>query len=171
RSGWTMPKPGWKTPLRPTPRISPSSMKPSCANSGKPMARPCWSSSSEKSCSAISTRPTIDRSGHGRDGYPRRCRDGGTGLPLGRWVPPQLLLSAYQSQTQGQGALGGAGKAGDDRSAVCWLPYRCLAVGREQEHHPAPVPDQGLAGSVVFKIVVTVFMLGRLLHWQFFFRV
>src|SRR5690554_3316357 len=55
-----------------------------------------------KSCSAISTRPTIDRSGHGRDGYPRRCRDGGAGLPLGRCVPPQLLLSAYQSQTQGQ---------------------------------------------------------------------
>src|SRR5690606_39237873 len=89
-----MLKPGWKTPLRPIPRISPSSMKPSCANSRKPMARPWWSSSSEKSCNAISARPTINRSGHSRDGCPRRCRDGGAGLPLGRCVPTDDVSNA-----------------------------------------------------------------------------
>src|SRR5690554_4317741 len=42
---------------------------------------------------------------------------------------PKDIAEQYETQLRELREAYGAGKAGDHRSAVCWLPYRCLAVG------------------------------------------
>src|SRR5690554_5559550 len=46
-------------------------------------------------------------------------------------------------------------------------PESCSVIGKVEEGDKR-IPH---VRAVFFKIVVTVFMLGRLLHWQLFFRV
>src|SRR5690606_6247433 len=137
----------WRTRFEPSLRMFASSTSVSSRSCRKPTARPCWSFAPEKNWRPCWARTRPD--GHDPAGTVagRGSGIGGEAVSLVRATAAHGLLPTDQGRAEGEAGAGRTDQGADRRGAVVWLSDGVRASRHEQEHGPADLPAERLAGA------------------------